>query len=83
LELKITGKNTQIAESLRVFTERKISKLAKLTKKELRATVTMSEQTSKKSTKSCRVEVILDAQRMIRRIFMWLLIQSPRNFVVS
>ncbi len=60
MELKITGKNTQIAESLRVFIERKIGKLAKLAKKEFRVTVTLSEQTSKKSSKACRVEVVLD-----------------------
>ena len=62
MELKITGKNIEIAESLRVFIERKISKLEKLAKKELRVTVTRSEQTSKKSTKSSSVEVVLDTQ---------------------
>lgn len=60
MELKITGKNTQIAESLLVFTKRKMGKLEKLAKKELRVNVTFSEQTSKKSSKSCRAEVVLD-----------------------
>ena len=62
MELKITGKNIEIAESLRVFIERKISKLEKLAKKELRVTVTLSEQTSKKTKKSSSVEVVLDTQ---------------------
>ena len=65
MELKITGKNTPIAESLQLFTERKISKLEKFAKHKLRGTIILSEQTAKKTSKSCHVEVVLDTKGQI------------------
>jgi putative sigma-54 modulation protein len=59
VEITIKGKNTDINDDLEQYTERKLGKLIRLSKRLQSATVTFTENVSKKSHQAFRAEILL------------------------
>jgi putative sigma-54 modulation protein len=59
MDITIKGKNCEVADDLILYTERKLSKLAKLSHRIQSVTVTYIENSSKKRNQSSRVEIVL------------------------
>jgi putative sigma-54 modulation protein len=60
VDITIKGKNCEVADDLILYTERKLSKLVKLSHRIQSVTVTYTENSSKKRDKSSRIEVVLN-----------------------
>jgi putative sigma-54 modulation protein len=59
LDFTIKGKNCEVSDDLILYTERKLSKLAKLSHRIQSVTVTYIENSSKKRDQASRIEVVL------------------------
>jgi len=59
LEIKITGKNLDVADELELFAEKKLNKLEKYSTRLQSATVNFTEQVSKNRNKSHRAEILI------------------------
>lgn len=59
MEIKVNGKNVEVSDDLLLYAKSKINKLVKYSNKLLAATISLSEQSSRKSSKTHRAEVVL------------------------
>lgn len=59
MEIKITGKNLDVADELELFAQKKLTKLEKYSMRVQSATVNLTEQVSKNRDKSHRAEILI------------------------
>ena len=60
MDITIKGKNCEVADDLVLYTERKLGKLAKISRRITDVTVTYIENSSKKRSQASRVEIVLN-----------------------